>query len=390
MDWLLDPDVVFLNHGSFGACPRVVHDEYQRIQRHLETQPVRFLQREVPDLLSDARHRLAEFIGATDDDVVFVPNPTYAVNEIARSLQLGPGDEVLTSNHEYGACFNAWTFMAAKSGFEFVTADLPPTIESDDDFTSTIWNGVTQRTKVLFLSHITSATALTFPIAEVCRRATERGIITVIDGAHVAGQMPLDVSDIGADFYVGACHKWMCAPKGASFLYARREIQHLIEPLVVGWGWGDDRQFDSGSDFLDFHEWLGTNDPSAYLAVPTAIRFQRDNDWPSVQARCHELAEAFVAEAASLHGIRRVHSEDRFVQMALLELTDSPRSRSEAAALQRDIYETACVEVPVISWIDAERRPRTFVRVSVQAYNNEHDLEALISALAAHGSTTVA
>ena len=383
VDWLLDSDVVFLNHGSFGACPTVVHDEYQRIQRRLETQPVRFLQRELPDLLADARRSLAGFVGAEEDEVVFVANPTYAVNEIARSLRLGPGDEVVTSNHEYGACLNAWTFMAAKSGFELVTAALPATIETDNDFTSAIWNQVTERTKVIFLSHITSATALTFPIAEVCHRATSRGIITVIDGAHVAGQMPLDVASLGADFYVGTCHKWVCAPKGSSFFYARRDVQHLIEPLVVGWGWGEARQFDSGSDFLDFHQWLGTDDPSAYLTVPSAIRFQRENDWPGVQARCHKLASAFVEEATSIDGVRKVHGDDRFAQMALIELIDLHEGRGGAALLQTQLYDKHRVEVPVISWTDPAGRARTFVRISVQAYNTEQELARLAGALAA-------
>lgn len=381
-DFLLDPDVVFLNHGSFGACPRWVHDEYQRIQRRLESEPVRFLQRELPDLLVEARTAMAEFIGAEADEVVLVANPTYAVNEIVRSLNLGPGDEVVTSNHEYGACRNAWQFMSEKNGFSVVEVALPLTIESDETFTDLIWAAVTPNTRAIFLSHITSPTALTFPISGVCKLARASDIITVIDGAHAPGQIELDLNELGADYYVGTCHKWMCAPKGASFFYSRRDMQHLIEPLIVGWGWGDARQFDSGKDFLDFHEWLGTDDPSALLSVPAAIEFQKANDWLEIRRRCHDLAVEAIDAAQALPHIEPVHNEERFSQMALLELTANDHDPAMSSKdIQARLFDEFRVEVPVITWVDPSAGVRTFVRVSVQAYNTQADIDALTSAL---------
>lgn len=377
MEFMLEPGVVFLNHGSFGACPRDVHDEYQRLQRRLEAQPVRFLQRELPDLLGQARAQLARFIGSDAGDVVFVPNPTFAVNEIARSLRLAPRDEVLMSDHEYGACRNAWRFMAPRVGFSIVEAPVPLPVGSDEEIVERLWAGVTSRTKAIFLSHITSPTALTLPVAEICRRARQRGIVTVIDGAHVPGQIDLDVTAVGADFYVATCHKWMCAPKGSAFFHARREMQHLIEPLVVGWGWGEDRLVDRGSDFLDFHEWLGTDDPSAYLTVPRAIEFQAANDWPAVRSTCHELAVDTADRASAIPGVEAVHEPDSYAQMVLLELTGSTGSR-DPSPIQTRLYDEHRVEVPVISW-----NGRVFVRVSVQAYNTVDDIEALVASLRA-------
>lgn len=374
MDFLLDPEIIFLNHGSFGACPRVVHEEYQRIQRRLEEQPVRFIQRELPDLIADARQSLADFVGAHHDEVVFLPNPTFAVNEIARSLKLGPGDEVLSSDQEYGACCNAWRFMAGKNGFSIVQQGVALPVRSDAEIVEEFWKGVNDNTKVIFLSHITSPTALTIPVAEICRRAKQHGILTVIDGAHAPGQLDIDLHQLGADFYTATCHKWMCAPKGTAFLFARREVQLLIEPLVVGWGWGKDRtQFCSGSDFVDAHQWLGTHDPSGYLTVPKAIQFQAEHDWETVRQRCHRLAARGVDHASDrVANIKRVHDDLFFQQLALLEITN----RVNAASLQHSLYLRHKIEVPVIDWKD-----RQFVRVSVQAYNSARDIDRLVEAL---------
>lgn len=375
MEFLLEPNIVYLNHGSFGACPRVVHDEYQRLQRRLESQPARFLQREFPDLLASARSRLAQFIGAHDDEVVFVTNPTFAVNEIARSLPLAAGDEVLVSDQEYGACINAWQFLRQKKGYEIVVQSIGWPIVSNEAIIEQFWSGVTANTKVIFLSHITSPTALTLPVREICHRAREQGIITVIDGAHAPGQLDLDVKDVGADYYVATCHKWMCAPKGAAFFYARREMQRQIEPLVVGWGWGEDRLIHCGSDFLDYHEWLGTHDPSAYLTVPKAIEFQQQEDWPLVRRRCHALAVELLDRAADLSGVQRVHPNEMFQQMALMELTEV-NDPEHIAQIKSRLYDDHRIEVPVTPW-----KGRVFVRVSIQAYNTEDDVDQFVQAM---------
>ncbi len=387
MEFLLDPDVVYLNHGSFGACPVDVFDEYQRLQRRLEEQPVRFLQRERAALLAAARDALAGFVGADPDDVAFVQNPTFAVNEIARSLALGPGDEVLTTNHEYGACRNVWQFVAGRIGCTVVEAPLPITFDSEAELVDAVFGPATPRTRVLFVSHITSPTALTLPVAALCARAREHGLVTIVDGAHAPGQLDLDLEGIGADFYVGACHKWLCSPKGASFLIARPEAQALLEPLVVGWGWGEHREFDLGSPFLDQHEWLGTHDPAAILSVPAAIEFQRRNDWSSVRTECHRRAIRALDVCTEMPGVERVHSDERFVQMAILELADSFLRGADVDDLQRRLRDDWRIEVPVTAWVDRSDRTRRLVRVSIQAYNTDRDVEHLAQALRAMSRT---
>jgi len=374
-EFLLDPDVVFLNHGSFGATPRTVFDTYQEFQQQLERDPVRFFQREMPALFHHARRRLAKYLGARAADVVFVPNPTFAINTIVRSLDLKPGDQVLTSNHEYGACRHAWEFMRQKNQFEIVEHEIPLPVASAEEVVDAFWNSVTPNTKVIFLSQITSPTAWELPIEPICRRAREAGIITIIDGAHVPGQRSLDLTELDADFYTAACHKWMCAPKGASFLHVRRDRQKLIEPLVVGWGWGEDRLFDTGNPFQDHHTWLGTRDLAAYLSVPAAIDFQQEHDWPSIQKACHELAVNASRRGAELDGEDPVHRPELFHQMALIDVTNF-KVAEDPKSFQQRLYDDFRIEVPVITWSD-----RRFVRVSVQAYNSAEDVDVLIEAL---------
>ena len=249
--FLLEPEVVFLNHGSFGATPKPVFEAYQGFQRRLEAQPVRFFQRELPALLQDARVELARYLGAPPDNLVFVPNATFGVNVAARSLALGPGDEVLASDHEYGACERVWSYWSEKRGFDYRKAPVALPLAGKAQLLEQLWPAVTERTRVLFLSHISSPTAVTFPVRELCRRARSAGILTVVDGAHAPGQLPLELPDLGADLYVGNCHKWLLAPKGAGFLYVRPERQALIEPLVGGWGLRPAPGESLGSSFQD-------------------------------------------------------------------------------------------------------------------------------------------
>jgi len=246
-----------------------------------------------------------------------------------------------------------------------------------------IWAGVTPRTRVLFISHITSPTALILPIGELIRRAREAGILTVVDGAHAPGQIPLELAALGVDFYAGNCHKWLCSPKGSAFLYARKEMQHLLEPLVVSWGWnrGDEAAGlldlgDNTSRFVDEQEWQGTRDIAAYLSVPAAIQFQAEHDWPRVRAECHELLRETrrrLEEITSLSPMPPIcpDSPEWYAQMAAL-----PLPACDAAALQRRLYDEHRVEVPII-----ERNGKQFVRVSVQGYNTAEDVEALVRAL---------
>jgi isopenicillin-N epimerase len=322
--------------------------------------------------LQSARAALGEFVGADPTDLVFVPNPTFAVNTIARSLRLKADDEVLTTNHEYGACLFAWRFMSQKRGYRLVEQRISLPVSSRESLIDQFWQGVSPRTRVIFLSHITSPTALTMPVEEICRRARDVRILTVIDGAHVPGQINLNITELDADFYTGACHKWLCAPKGSSFFHARRDRQQLIEPLVVGWGWGDEKTVSIGSDFLNYHQWLGTIDFAAYLSVPAAIQYQSDNNWPEVQVRCHKLARSAVERAAEITHRPPLYPAEFHRQMGLIELPpvddlDSFKSR---------LYDDYRIEIPTIAW-----QERQFLRVSVQAYNTQADIDALIDAL---------
>jgi isopenicillin-N epimerase len=371
--FLLRPDVIYLNHGSFGACPRPVFRRYQTWQRELERQPVAFLGRRYRDLMRAARDSLGAYVGADADDLVYVTNATTGLNVVARSLPLEPGDEVLTTDLEYGALDRTWRFVCRKRGARYVRQPLPLPVASPDDVLEALWAGVTSRTRVLFLSHVTSATALILPVAALVRRAREAGIRTVVDGAHAPGQLPLNLEALGADFYAGNCHKWMLAPKGAAFLHARREVQPLLEPLVVSWGW--ESATPGPSRFVDEQEYGGTRDISAFLAVPAAIDFMADHAWPEVRRWCHAAARWTRERITALTGLPPLTPDDPawYGQMVAL-----PLPPCDGEALQRRLYDEYGIEVPVTDWGD-----RHCLRVSLQAYNTAADVEALVEALAA-------
>jgi isopenicillin-N epimerase len=322
-------------------------------------------------LLADARRALGVYVGADADDIVFVPNATTATNVVARSLSLAPGDEVIGTDHEYGATERAWRFACEKGGAAYVRAPLPLPAASKADMVEAVWSRVTSRTRVLVLDHITSPTALILPIEALIQRARERDILTVIDGAHAPGQIPLDLPTLGADFYGGNCHKWMCAPKGSGFLYARRERQALLEPLVTSWGWRADAP--GPSRFIDEHEFQGTRDPAPFLAVPAAIDFQAAHQWDEVRARCHALVRTARRAVHAMTGLAPLCPDEPgwFAQMAALPL---PACDPDAVAQRlRDDFH---IEVPVRTW-----NGRQLLRVSAQAYNTESDIEALLAAL---------
>jgi isopenicillin-N epimerase len=338
---------VYLNHGSFGACPRPVFEAYQAYQRELERQPVEFLalERRLPGLLDEARLALAAYVGASPDNLAFATNASSAINVAVRSLALGPGDEALIGDDEYGGMEVLWDYVARRTGARVVWrpfVDLEPG----------------SRTKVVFCSHVEWTSGRVNDVAEICRRAREAGVLSIVDGAHAPGQIDLDLESLGADVYAGNCHKWLCAPKGSGFLYARPEVQRLIDPLVVSWDWGD------GAAFHELHRWQGTRDPSAFLAVRDAIEFQAARDWPAIREHCHALL------AGADFGLEPLASD--FVQMRgfRVEHEDPP-------ALKRRLYEDHRIEVPIF-----ETRHGWALRVSVQAYNDASDLDALTTALA--------
>jgi isopenicillin-N epimerase len=365
--YLLDPDITFLNHGSFGATPRPVFERYQTWQREMERNPVIFLGRRLPELLTQARTRLGEYLGTDAQNLVFVPNATHGINIVARSLQLQPGDEVLGTDHEYGAVNNTWRFLCEKTGARYINHPVPVPLTTPEAFVDALWEGVTERTRVISISHITSPTALRFPIELVCQRARAEGILTVIDGAHAPGQVNLALDHIGPDFYTGNAHKWLSSARGAAFLYARPERQDLLEPLVVSHGWS--RRKPDSSQFLDYLSWTGTADPSAYLSVAAAIDFQAQNDWPAVQAACHSLLLEAQHRILELSDQEPISPDSMWVQMCAIPLPGPSTAYQE-------LWDKYRIVVPIVDWND-----RTFVRVSIQAYNRPEDVNRLLSAL---------
>lgn len=372
--FLLDPEIIFLNHGSFGATPRPVMDAYQAWQTRLERQPVQFITSELIPELKKARQILGDYLNADADDLVYVPNATFGANIVARSLQLEPGDEILTTDHEYGACKNVWNFVGQKNGTNLVKQPIHLPLASPAEVFEQFWQGATPKTRVIFISQITSPTAVRMPVEIICKKAREAGILTVIDGAHAPGQIPLDLTTMEPDFYLGNCHKWMQSAKGAGFLYARRELQPLLEPLVVSWGWGENASFTSGSKYLDYFEWLGTNDPSAYLSVPTAIQFQEMHHWPAVQHRCQKILADGIKRIDKLTGLDTIYSNEAapFVQMAVVRLS----LVQDISEFQMELLQQYRIEVPCIEW-----NGQHLIRISVQGYNTEADLDALVTAV---------
>jgi isopenicillin-N epimerase len=372
--FLLDEKVHFLNHGSFGACARPVFDAYQYWQRRLERQPVLFLGREIDALDQQARQALGQYLHASAQNLVFVPNATFGVNIIARSLSLGPGDEILSTDHEYGACDNAWEFTCKKTGATLVHQPIPLPAHSADEMLEQFWQGVTERTRVIFLSHISSPTALKLPVEEICARARQAGILTLVDGAHAPGQISLDLETLEADFYVGSCHKWMFCPKGAGFLYARPEVQHLVEPLVVSWGYHAKPESTRGSQFLDYLGWTGTHDPAATLSVPAALQFMQEQAWDQVRRECHALLYSALQRVSELVQMKPLYplDSDLYAQMGIAPLP----AGTNLAALKTRLYAEHLVEVPLIDW-----NGRKFMRISVQGYNTQEDLDVLCAGL---------
>src|SRR5215216_3935823 len=371
--FLLDPDVVFLNHGSFGATPKPVFEVYQNWQRRLERQPVLFLGREYDELLLESRQALGKYLNAAAEDLVYIPNATQGANIIARSLNLQPGDEVLTTDHEYGACDYTWEFVCGKTGAHYIHQSIPLPVHSDEEIVDTLWQAVTARTKVIYVSHITSATALRLPVEKICKRAREAGILTIIDAAHAPGQITIDLQALQADILFANAHKWMLNVKGSAFLYVRREVQHLIEPLIVSWGYHPTPDIATGSRFIDILQWTGTKDPTAALTVPDAIRFMKDHDWDHVRYECHMLLRQAIERICDLTKLSPLYplDSDFYSQMGI-----APLPAVNLPVLKQRLYDEYKIEVPLTQWQDKQ-----FIRISIQAYNDQADVDALVHSL---------
>jgi isopenicillin-N epimerase len=364
--WLLDPKWIFLNNGSFGACPKPVFEKYQWWQREMERQPVEFIGRRLPGLLADARAKLAAFLNTQAHCVVYVTNITVGANIAARSIPLKAGDEVLTTDQEYGAILNTFDYICGKAGATLKRQHIAMPVTTREAFVEQFWSGVTPRTRAVYLSHIAAPTALIFPVKEICRRARAAGILSFVDGAHAVGQLPLDMADIGADFYSSNLHKWCCAPRGSAFLYARPEVHHLVEPLTVSFGY--DPKKPNERRLVEYLEYIGTRDCSSFLAVPTALEFLAEHNWEKVRLQCHELARQFRERMANLTGLAPLSpdSTDWFMQMAAAPLP--PCNYGRVGERLRNDYH---IEIPV----------GANIRLSAQAFVTQGDVDILLGAL---------
>ena len=369
--FLLHPSITFLNHGSFGACPKPIFEAYQRFQLELEHEPVVFIQKKLPQYLKQAKIPLAKFIGCKAEDFFFVPNPTVAINTVMRSLKLQPGDEILSTNHEYGAMDRTWNFFCKKSGAKYIRQNISLPIVSKEQIIEEFWKGYNSNTKVVFLNQMSSATALIFPVKEICDKAQELGLITIVDGAHVPGHIDLYITDLNPDFYTGTLHKWMLAPKGSSFLYVKKEFQVEIEPLVVSWGY--ESLAPSESQFLDYHEYQGTNDHSAFLCTPKVIEFLEQNNWKEQSKACKQIVFANYQRFCDLLKTQPLApiTEEFLGQMASV-----PVKTSKPTELKDLLYDKYRIQIPVMP-LNGE----IYLRYSINAYNTQEDLDILYKAL---------
>lgn len=376
--FLLREDVVFLNHGSFGACPRPVFETYQAWQLELERQPVAFLGRGLGDRMRVPREVLSAELGTAPDNIVGLVNATAGLNIVAQSLDLREGDEILTTDHEYSALEKTWDYVARRTGAKVVAVEVPMPLVSEAAFTGAILAGMTDRTRVLFLSHITSPTALVFPIERSIAEARKRGIWTVIDGAHTPGHIPLDLDALGADFYAGNCHKWLMTPKGSAFLYVRPELQGLIDPLVISHGWTADSKQPGAkgafgnSPFVDELEMQGTRDPAAWLAVPAAIQFRNEHDWASVARECRALARETARRLRELTGLAPLSAPE----FCAPQMVAMPIPETDTTELAKQLMDRYAIEIPAFKW-----QSICIVRLSVQGYNSSPQMDILIEAL---------
>jgi isopenicillin-N epimerase len=395
LGWRLDPAVTFLNHGSYGACPDPVLAVQRDLRDRLEAEPVRFLSGDLPGLLDDARVAVGAFLNADPAGVAFVPNATTGVNAVVQSLRFEPGDELLTDDHEYNATINALRAVAARDGTRVVVARIPFPIASPDQARDAILGPVTDRTRLVMVSHVTSSTALVLPIAKLVAELDRRGIDTLVDGAHAPGMVPLELDRLGAAYYAANLHKWVCAPKGSAFLHVRRDRQAAVRPATISHG--ANAPAAKGPRFRSEFDWQGTLDPTAWLTVPTALEVVGgfvDGGWPAVMARNHALAMDAGRAVADVTGTS-LSPESMIGSMVALPLPlEGPlggpgaagqSSPLEADPLQTAIYDRFAIEVPIgpfpVPAAESPDPPRRLIRVSAALHNDRDDIDRLVDAL---------
>jgi isopenicillin-N epimerase len=370
--WLLDPAVTFLNHGSYGATPIAVLARQAELRAQLEREPVRFMNRELEPLLDEARRALAAFLGADEQGLAFTANATSGVNAVLRSLDLDKTDELVVTSHEYNACRNTIDYVAGLAGAKIVVVPIPFPITSPDEVTTRILQALTPATRLVLFDHVTSQTALVFPAAQIVAAVQAKGIDVLVDGAHAPGMLPLDLRALGAAYYAGNLHKWVCAPKGAGFLHVRENRRLGLHPAVISHGANAERR-DRSRFHLEF-DWTGTMDPTAWLCVPTALQFLEsiiDGGWPEIMRRNHDLALRARDLLCERLDIAKPAPDEMLGSMAAIPLP----GEGDGQALQDRLFFAHHIEVPVMPW------PGRVLRVSAQLYNSIEDYEKLADAL---------
>lgn len=376
--WALDPDVVFLNHGSFGACPRAVLEAQAELRAEMEREPVRFFTEALEPRIDAARREAAAFVGADPADLGFVRNATTGVNAVLRSLSLRPGDELLVTDHGYPACRNAVDFVAARSGARVAVARVPFPIASEDEVLERVLDAVSARTRVALLDHVTSPTGLVLPIARLCRELSARGVDVLVDGAHAPGMLDLDVAALGAAWYSANFHKWTCAPKGAGFLWVREDKQSDFHPAVISHGYASTRPRPRLHEELD---WTGTDDPTPWLCVPIAIRHLEglvEGGWPALRARNRALALWARALLCDALDVAPPAPNAMIGALGTVPLPDTQSTAGPVDPLQRALLARHRVQVPLPLW---PAPPKRLLRLSAHLHNDEADYRALVEAL---------
>ena len=378
--WTLDPAVTFLNHGSYGACPSVVLEAQAELRARLEREPVHFFTRLLEPLMDEALEALARFLGASPEDLAFVSNASSGVSTVLRSLNLEAGDELLTTTHVYNSCRNALDFVAGRAGAKVVEAAVPFPLASEEEVVEAILRGVTERTRLLLVDHVTSATGVIFPLEEIVPRLREKGIETLVDGAHAPGMLPLQLDALGAAYYTGNCHKWLCAPKGAAFLHVRRDVQQGLHPLTFSHGLNSPRR-DRSRFRLEF-DFTGTDDPTAFLAVPTALDFfatRFESGWAGVRAHNHALAREARSLLCEALETTPPCPEEMLGSLATVALPEGPPVTVTPGApdpLHTLLFQRFAIEVPVWPLLGSR-----WLRISAQVYNQRSQYVQLGAAL---------
>jgi isopenicillin-N epimerase len=382
--WALDPGVTYFNHGSFGSCPRPVLKYQQALQDRLERQPMRFLVDDIERLWDEARRMMAKFVGADANGLVFVPNATAGVNTVLRSLSFRRGDELLITDHGYNACRCSLEYVANRSGARVIVAKIPFPLDSPQQVVDAVLDRVTRRTRLVLLDHVTSSTGLILPVAEIIRELNARGIESLVDGAHAPGMVPLNLRQLGATYYTGNCHKWLCAPKAAALLYVDPNRRADIRPLVISHGANSTRT-DRSRYLLEFG-WMGTGDFSACLSVPESIRVigaLLPGGWPAVMERNRALALAARRLLCAALQLPPPCPDEMIGSLAAVPLPDMAAAEVSRISngldpLRGRLLREHDIEVPVFPW---PAPPKRLLRVSAQLYNSLPQYERLVEVL---------